>query len=40
MRGVKKQGRMKSMYATGIFKDIQKKNEAIQLFNLNNNGKI
>lgn len=40
MRGVKKQGRMKSMYATGVFKDQQKKNEAIQLFNLNNNGKV
>lgn len=40
MRGVKKQGRMKSMYATGVFKEQEKKKEAIQLFNLNNNGKI
>lgn len=40
MRGVKKPGIMKSMYASGIFKAQGKRNEAIQLFNLNKNGKI
>lgn len=40
MRGVKKQGKMKSMYATGVFLQPEKRKEALELFNLNCNGKV